>query len=89
MMSTSLGSHMEDRWGLAWVIDDDIVDVVVVYDVRNVSTARVLRLNSFMRMSRRWASASHTEALAIRVSWPIKSPLILTLLCHRIFCKFL
>ena len=31
-------SHMEDRRGLAGVIDDDVVDVVIVYYVRDVAS---------------------------------------------------
>ena len=80
--------HVEDRRGLARVIDDDVVDVIVVYYVRDVPTLR-FRLDSLLRVTRRRSTASHTETLAIRISCSLETPLILALLRHGVFSKFL
>ena len=49
-MTALLGSHDEARRGLAGIIDDYIVDVVVVYDVRNVLSASIARLRLRARL---------------------------------------
>ena len=38
---------MEDRCGLAWVVNDDVVDVIIVDDIRNMTTL-VLSLNALL-----------------------------------------
>ena len=41
-------SHMKDRWCLARVIYDVVVDVVVVYYVGDIAAALSLSLNSLL-----------------------------------------
>ena len=41
-------SHMEDRRCFTRVIDDVVVDIVVVYNVRDVAAALSLSLNSLL-----------------------------------------
>lgn len=72
---------MENGWGLSWVVDDDVVDVVVIYDVRDVATLR-LRLNTLLGVSRGRPPTAHTEPLAIRISRSLEATLVLALLSH-------
>ena len=60
---------MEDRRGLAGVVDDDVVDVVVVDDVCDVLPTSALSLNSLLLACGR-ASTSHPESLTIGVPGP-------------------
>ena len=83
-MASALGScHVEDRGRLARVIDDYVVDIVVVYDVRDVA-ALTLRLNPLLRVSRRRATTAHAEPLAVRVTSAFKAAIVFALLRHRI-----
>ena len=82
-MTALLGSHDEARWGLAGVIDDDIVDVIVVYDVRNVLLTSVARLRLRARLLiRGWATASHTEPLTVRIPCSLEISVVFALLSH-------
>ena len=72
---------MEDGWSLSWVIDDNVIDVVVIYDVRDVATLR-LRLNTLLGVSRGRSPTAHTEPLAIRISRSLEATLVLALLSH-------
>ena len=91
VMATSLvGRHMENGRSLARVIDNNVVDVVIIDDVRDVATSWwVLCLNTLLWVTWRWSSAAHPESLTIRVSCALKSALILTLLSHWVFSEFL
>ena len=40
MMGTSLSGHVKDGRRLARIIDNDVVDIVVVDDVRDVASPR-------------------------------------------------
>lgn len=86
-----LVGHVENRRGLARVVDDDVVDVVVVDDVRDVLRSDCLRLNPLWLHLNAWlrTSAPHAESLTIRVSLTFQPPLILTLLRHRVFRQLL
>lgn len=86
-----LATHVEDRWGLARVVDDDVVDVVIVDDVRDVLPAVRLRLNSLLLHRDAWrrASAPHAESLTVRVPLTLQAPIIFALLRHRVFCQLL
>lgn len=77
-----LRGHVEDRGCLAWVIDDDIVDVVVVDYVRDIWTSSSLLLLCTLVLARWWATAAHPEALAVRVSLALEPAIILALFCH-------
>ena len=72
---------MEDGSGLRGVVDDDVVDVVVIYDVRDVATLS-LRLNTLLGVSRGRPPTAHTEPLAIRISRSLEATLVLALLSH-------
>ena len=87
--ATLLGcSHME-RWrGLAWVVDDDVVDVVIVDDVCHVPTLGP-SLRALLGLAGRWPAAPQSESLAIRSSGALKTSLILALLSHRVFSQLL
>ena len=90
-MATSLvGRHVENGRSLAGVIDNNVVDVVIIDDVRNVATSGwVLCLNTLLRVTWRWAPAAHSEPLTIRVSCALKSALILALLSHGVLGELL
>ena len=62
---TLLSGHMKDRGSLARVIDDNVVDVVIVDYVRDVWTSSTLLLSALL-LARRWATAAHSKALAIK-----------------------
>ena len=82
---------MEHGRGLAWVIDDDVVDIVIVYYVGNVATW-ALGLNSLLLLltgARRGTTATHSEALTVWNALAFKSTFVLTLLSHRVFSKLL
>lgn len=86
-MTALLGSHDKARWGLAGIVDDYIVDVVVVYDVRNVLSTSIARLRLrarllLTRVSRGWATASHSESLAVRIPCSLEISVIFALLSH-------
>ena len=86
-MTALLGSHDEARRGLAGVIDDDIVDVIVVYDVCNVLPTSIARLRLracllLTRVFRGWTAASHSESLAVRIPCSLEISVIFALLCH-------
>lgn len=92
-LGSLLCGHVEDWWGLARVIDDDVIDVIVINNVRDV-TSRALGLDALMlllllRVSRRWTSTAHAEPLAIRNSLTFKPALVLTLLSHRVLSELL
>ena len=59
ILTSLLSRHVEDRCGLAWVVNNDVVDVIIVDDVRHVTT-RVLSLNALLRVARRWSATSHS-----------------------------
>ena len=83
MGSSLIGSHVENWRCLTRVIYDDVVYVIIVDDVSNVSTL-TLSLSAFLRVSRR-SSTSHAESLTIGISGAFKSTIIFTLLRHGIF----
>ena len=72
---------MKDWRGFARVVDDDVVDVVVVDDVRDVLPTSAFSLNSLLLACRR-STTSHPESLAIGVPCTLKSAIIFTLLSH-------
>ena len=78
---------MEDRWGLAWIIYDDIVYVIIVDDVGDVATLR-LGLKLFLGVAR-GSTTAHSETLTIRISGAFKSTIILRLLSHGILGELL
>ena len=80
--------HVKNRWCLRRVVDDDVVNVVVVYDVRNVATLR-LGLNTLLGVSWGRSPTAHAEPLAIRISRSLEATLVLTLLSHRVLSQFL
>ncbi len=89
-MSPLIGaSHDETRGSFAGVIDDDIVDVVIVYDVRDILAVPRFSLNSLLRVSGWRAATAHSESLAIRVPCPLEVSIIFALLSHRILCELL
>ena len=79
---------MEDRRGLAGVVDDDVVDVVVVDDVCDVLPTSAFSLNSLLLACGR-ASTSHPESLAIGVPGTFEPAIIFALLSHRVLGKLL
>ncbi len=80
----SLGSHVKHRSYLRRVIDDDVVDVIVIYDVCDISSAHQFRLCAFLsRDPRRRASTAHSESLTVRISCSFKSAFVFTLFGHR------
>ena len=90
-LGTLLCGHVEYWRSLARIIDDDVVDVIVIDDVGDV-TSRALGLDAFMlmlSMSWRWTSTAHAESLAVRNSLTFKPALIFTLLCHWVLSKLL
>ena len=90
-MASLLGRHMKDGRGLARVVDDNVVDIIVVYDVRDVPARALRSLNSvlLLRVPRRRPSTAHAEALAVRDSLTFKSALVLALLRHRVLSELL
>ena len=78
--------HVEDGRGLARVIDNNVVDIVIVYDVRNVAT---LGLRNTLLLVGRRTTTAHSEPLAIRVPRTLEASLILTLLSHGVLSQFL
>jgi len=86
--TAGVGGHVEDRRCLAGVIDDNIVDVVVVYDVRDVLPASPLSLNPLL-LSGGWPATAHPESLAIRVPSAFQSAIILALLRHGVLGELL
>ena len=80
--SSLLASHMEHRCSLAGVVDDDVVDVVVVYDIRDVPSTYLLSLGALLRAARRWASTTHAEPLAVRISGTFKPTVVFALFSH-------
>ena len=81
-------SHVEHRRGLAGVVDDDVVDVVVVDDVRDVLPTSTFRLNSLLLAWWRPPTA-HPKSLAVRVPGTLEPAIILTLLSHRVLSELL
>jgi hypothetical protein len=73
---------MEHRCGLAGVVDDDVVDVVVVDDIRNVPSTLRLSLSALLGAARRRASAAHAESLAVRISGAFKPAVFFALFSH-------
>lgn len=84
-----LSSHDKARRGLARVINDNVVYVVVIDDVGDVLAAPGFCLNALLRVSRRWSSTPHPEALTVRVSGSLEASIVLTLLRHGVFSQFL
>ena len=88
--ATLLGRHVKHGWSLTRIVDNNVVDVVIIDDVRNVATSGwVLCLNTLLRVTWRWAPAAHSEPLTIRVSCAFKSALILALLSHGVLGELL
>ena len=79
---------MENGRSFARVIYNDVVDVVIVYDVCDIWTICAFGLNSLM-LARWWTSTAHSESLTIRVSSSFQSTFFLALLRHRVFCELL
>lgn len=76
---------MEDGRGLGWVVDDDIVDVVVVDDVCDILRALRLGLNPLLLLLARLRTpTAHSESLTVGVTRALNVPLIFALLCHRV-----
>ena len=91
IVASLLRGHVKYRRSLARIIDDDVVDVVIVYYVSDVTTG-ALGLNSLLLLlTRTWwrPTAAHSEALTVRDALTFKPALILTLLSHRVFSKLL
>ena len=80
---------MKDGRRLARVIDNDVVDIVVVDDVRDVASPRRLRLDPLLRVPGWRAATTHAESLTIRIPRSLETPLVFTLLSHRVLCKLL
>ena len=81
---------MKNRSRLTRVIDDNVVDIIIIYDVRDVTTRALRCLNSFLLGVTRWRpTAAHAEALAIRDPLALKPAFVLALFRHRVFCKLL
>ena len=89
-LASLLCCHVEDRRCLARVVDDDVVDIIVIYDVSHMAS-RALGLNPLLLLwvARWWSTTPHAEPLAIRDSLAFKPTLIFTLLGHRVFSKLL
>lgn len=83
-----MSRHVEHWCRLRRVVDDDVVDIVVVYDVRDVA-ARAFCLSPLLRVPRGRTSAAHSEPLAVRRPCSFKSSVVFTLVRHRVFCQFL
>jgi hypothetical protein len=43
--------HVECRWCLARIVDDEVVDVIVVYDIRDVSNLGLPRTSALLHES--------------------------------------
>jgi len=82
LSSSLLASHMEHRSGLAGVVDDDIVDVVVVYYIRDVPSTYLLSLGALLGAAGRWASTTHAEPLAVRIAGTFKPAVFFALFSH-------
>ena len=83
-LSSLLRRHMKDGRGLARVVDDNVVDIIVVYDVRDVAARALRRLNAVLLLwVPRWRTpAAHTEALAVGDPLAFEPALVLRLLRH-------
>jgi len=79
---------VKDWWGLAWVVDDDVVDVVVVDDVCDILPTSAFSLNSLLLACRR-SSTPHPESLAIGMPRTFKPAIIFALLSHRVLGELL
>ena len=80
---------MKDGRRLARVIDNDVVDIVVVDDVRDVASPSRLRLDALLRVPGWRATTTHAESLTIRIPRSLETPLVFTLLSHGVLCKLL
>ena len=89
MMGSSLCGHVEDRRCLAWVIDNNVVDIVVVDDVRDVASSCRLRLDALLGVPWGRTTTAHAEPLTIRIPRSLETPLVFTLLRHGVLRKFL
>jgi len=87
-VADALSSHVENWSSLRWVVDDDVVDVVVVDDVRDVPSSR-LGLRAFLRVTRGRSAASHPESLTVRRPCSLETSFVFTRLRHGVLCEFL
>lgn len=88
--ATLVSAHVEDRGCLARIIDDDVVYVIVVYDVRDVWTSSTALLLSGVLLGRwRRTSTAHPKALAVGVPLALQPTIIFALFGHRVLCELL